>query len=236
MKKLVLLNSSITTAEGAYIHSNISQDEAIALVNRSGLDNILSAIEHQSTADIMTELLGVAIPVNRIQFTQEEGQIALVFKLNGRPPEGKSLSREEIEKIGYTWQVLVKFESSPILWGDYSPEELEQPLKILLPQSIGENVAYHKFEVGINNYAEGNKKILATGIVGWDILPHLGIGGPQYVGGWYAEGEAMYYLLNVLGLTRENLLTPEEILNNRKDVYCKIRKKEEKTKNTKEQP
>lgn len=78
-------------------------EEARNIVSENELD---SAIGHASTAEIMTTLLGVEVPVNRQMFAQEVGQLALVFKLNGRPPEGTILSIEEIEKIGYKWQVL----------------------------------------------------------------------------------------------------------------------------------
>jgi hypothetical protein len=66
----------------------------------------LSAIGHESTAQILSDLLGIDVPVNRIQFAQQEEQTALVFKLQGRPPEGKILTREEIETIGYKFQIL----------------------------------------------------------------------------------------------------------------------------------
>ena len=44
--------------------------------------------------------------MNRQMFAQQPGQQALVFKLNGRPEEGKILSVEEIERIGYKFQLL----------------------------------------------------------------------------------------------------------------------------------
>lgn len=56
----------------------------------------------------MTTLLGVEIPVNRQLFIQEPGQEALVFKLNGRPEEGKILSVEDIENIGCKFQLLTR--------------------------------------------------------------------------------------------------------------------------------
>ena len=103
-KPLALLNTSILTTAGEYKLTDISLDEAKALVNDAvELD---SAIGHQSTAEIMTTLLGTEVAVNRQMFTQEVGQQALVFKLNGRPEEGKILTTEEIEKIGYKFQLL----------------------------------------------------------------------------------------------------------------------------------
>lgn len=109
MKKLALLNTSILTTAGTYTLSDISLDEARQIVadNDGNLD---SAIGHQSTAEIMTTLLDVDVPVNRQMFSQEVGQQALVFKLNGRPQEGKILTSEEIEKIGYKFQLLTRGE------------------------------------------------------------------------------------------------------------------------------
>lgn len=58
----------------------------------------------------MTTLLDVEIPMNRRLFAQQLGQQALVFKLNGRPEEGKILSVEEIEQIGYKFQLLTRLQ------------------------------------------------------------------------------------------------------------------------------
>lgn len=107
MKKLALLNTSILTTTGNYTLIDISLNESRALI-ADNADNLDSAIGHQSTADVMTTLLGVDIPVNRQRFQHEVGQIALVFKLNGRQAEGKILTAEEIESIGYKFQLLTR--------------------------------------------------------------------------------------------------------------------------------
>lgn len=105
MKKLALLNTSIITVPGNYELEDITLKTAKELVSKNELD---SAIGHASTAEIMTTLLGVEIPVNRQMFQQQVGQEALVFKLNGRPEEGKILTTEEIEQIGYKFQLLTR--------------------------------------------------------------------------------------------------------------------------------
>lgn len=107
MKKLGVLNTSILTSAGRYKLEDISLEEAKKLVETNELD---SAVGHMSTAQVMSTLLGVDIPVNRQMFVQEAGQKALVFKLNGRPEEGKILSAEEIEQIGYKFQLLERVE------------------------------------------------------------------------------------------------------------------------------
>lgn len=112
--QLAILNTSIITAYGSFKYQPISLDDAKLLLHDAldpmiGPDaGILSAVGHQSTADILTELLETEIPVNRIQFAQEVGQSAIVFKLKGRPPEGVILSREEIESIGYEFGLLIR--------------------------------------------------------------------------------------------------------------------------------
>ena len=105
--KLALLNTSILTTAGEYSLTDITLDEARDLV-KGNRDNLNSAIGHASTADIMTAMLSVKIPINRQMFIQEVGQRALVFKLNGRPEEGKILTVEDIEQIGYKFQLLYR--------------------------------------------------------------------------------------------------------------------------------
>lgn len=103
--KLAILNTSIITADGQFSLETISLEEAQKLVKENKND-LLSAIGHQSTAEILTYLLGFDIPMNRIVFKQEPLQSAIVFKLNGRPPEGRILTREEIDTIGYEFKLL----------------------------------------------------------------------------------------------------------------------------------
>ena len=104
-KQLAILNTSILTTVGTYELQDITLQEAQQLVQNN---EILSAIGHQSTADILTTLLGTTIPMNRIMFEQQEGQKALIFKLLSRPEEGKILTQQEIEQIGYKFQLLIR--------------------------------------------------------------------------------------------------------------------------------
>ena len=105
MEKMGILNTSILTCEGEYKLEQISLEEARDLIKNN---EFVSAIGHKSTAEILTMLLGEKIEENRIMFEQEVGQKCLVFKLNGRPEEGKILTKEEIEAIGYKFQLLTK--------------------------------------------------------------------------------------------------------------------------------
>jgi hypothetical protein len=81
-------------------------------------------VGHDSTAALMGELLGKTIPVSRIQVTPEAGDRLLCFKLKGRAPEGVILCKEEIEKIGYEW-VLMLYHGTVGRAVDAKFEELE---------------------------------------------------------------------------------------------------------------
>jgi hypothetical protein len=107
MPRVTLFNTSIVTAYGSYRYEPLSLQDAreIALTNSAE-----SAIGHQATADILTELFGFKVVVNRSNNQQQPGDIAIVFKLRGRPEEGKVLNREEVEAIGYDFGLLTRTE------------------------------------------------------------------------------------------------------------------------------
>jgi len=102
--KTAVLNTSILTSFGEYRYTEVSLEDAREMVKRG----VESYVGHQSTCDILKTLLGVNIPMNRAQYSQKVGDIALVFKLNGRPEEGKILTASEIEAIGYKFGMLVR--------------------------------------------------------------------------------------------------------------------------------
>ncbi|MEM2294314.1 MAG: DUF1874 domain-containing protein [Nitrososphaerota archaeon] len=63
----------------------------------------ISIVGHESTAKMMTELLGVPIPVNRSMVQLEPGDIVLVFQIMVRLPEGKVLTLEELKETPHAW-------------------------------------------------------------------------------------------------------------------------------------
>lgn len=101
--KITLLNTSILTAYGMYDFQQISLDGARDLVTEA---EIVSAIGHAATAEILSDLLEIKVESNRIEFKQNVEDIALIFKLKTRITEGKVLNREEIEEIGYEFGIL----------------------------------------------------------------------------------------------------------------------------------
>ena len=114
MAQLAILNTSILTNYGAYEYKKLSLPDAQHIVYNAiepqigPGDGILSAVGHESTAAILTDLLETPVLVNRIQFAQELNQSAIVFKLKGRAPEGVILTREQIEAIGYEFGLLTR--------------------------------------------------------------------------------------------------------------------------------
>jgi len=100
---ITLLNSPILTAHGTYSYGPVSLEEARRLVRDEPWQ---SAIGHVATAEVLSTLLDVAVPMNRIRYVQEPGATALVLALRQRPPEGAVLNRREVEEIGYDFAIL----------------------------------------------------------------------------------------------------------------------------------
>jgi len=94
---VTLLNTSILTAFGSYRYEPLTLEAARQLV----AEGFVSAIGHAGTAEVLGELLGVTVPVNRVDYRQRVGETAIVFKLKRRPPEGVILSAAEVQSIGY---------------------------------------------------------------------------------------------------------------------------------------
>jgi hypothetical protein len=61
----------------------------------------ISAVGHESTADILSKLLGIRILVNRQAIRLKENDIIYVYQLLQRLPEGIILNKEEIMQINF---------------------------------------------------------------------------------------------------------------------------------------
>ena len=105
-----IFNGTIATTNGVYKISDINIDDAKKLICKNGF---ISAIGHKSTAEAISDTFNMNIPMSRIDFRQQVGQKAVVFKLNKRPPEGSILCRTEIEEIGYSFKLMERLE-----WGE----------------------------------------------------------------------------------------------------------------------
>ena len=102
-----LFNGTVATTNGLYRISDISFASARELVERHGF---VSAVGHDAAAELMSVRLGVPVPMNRIQFKQQVGQLAIALKLNQRPNEGVILTRAQMESIGYTFKLVERIE------------------------------------------------------------------------------------------------------------------------------
>ena len=104
--KITLLSAAILTSYGEFSYRRIALAEAVEIIKNAG--TVESAVGHDSTAEILSELLDYKIEKNRIEYDQHTGNTALVFRLKSRPGEGEVLDREQVEKIGYEFGLLEK--------------------------------------------------------------------------------------------------------------------------------
>ena len=69
----------------------------------------VSAVGHEGTAKVLSSLLNVDIPVNRVSIFMSPGDQALHFFLRQRLPEGRVLTEEELKQLDF-WLVLSEVE------------------------------------------------------------------------------------------------------------------------------
>ncbi len=106
---IYILNSSVLVGYGHYRYSGIDTSEVRAMLKEN---NFISAVGHESTANLLTFLLGIDIPVNRAQIKMEPGDKAVIFRLKSRLAEGQVItSIEEMEAIGYEFSLLEYLET-----------------------------------------------------------------------------------------------------------------------------
>ena len=101
---LYFLNSPVLTGWGGYKFQPISLRGVRKLLAEN--PDFISAVGHESTAEILTTLLGITIPMNRTAIKMQVRDRAIVFRLKARPAEGKILNISEIEQIGYEFGLL----------------------------------------------------------------------------------------------------------------------------------
>lgn len=107
-QRLVLLNTSILSTYGSFTYAPLTLVQTRQLLTefRDTGREIISAIGHQTTAELLSALLEFPVAARRVEFRQTPQDVALVFKLRGRVPEGKILTRAELEALGYDFGVL----------------------------------------------------------------------------------------------------------------------------------
>ena len=100
-----LFNSPVLTAWGKYDYQGPLNTQQARLLLPA---DFISAIGHESTAILLSELLQCSVPMNRTQVVMQTGDQALVFRLSARPPEGRIMNTEELQQTGYVFGLLRK--------------------------------------------------------------------------------------------------------------------------------
>lgn len=100
---LYLLNSAILPLKEGEKYlikaKEITIQEAKELVTK---EQFTSAIGHQATAELLSNILGINIPMNRISIKVTHGDKILAFMLKQRLAEGVVIkTADELQKIGY---------------------------------------------------------------------------------------------------------------------------------------
>lgn len=98
-KMVYILNKPILTNYGTYRFSKIGIAEAIDVL----ADGFVSAVGHKGTAEILSAVLGMPIPVNRIIVKMAPGDIAVVFRVLSLLSDNhlKVLTAEELKAIPF---------------------------------------------------------------------------------------------------------------------------------------
>jgi len=65
-----------------------------------------SAVGHQSTCEVLTHLLDMSVPCNRVAIKLQYNDILLVFQLLVRLEEGKVLSSSELKTLPYKFYLI----------------------------------------------------------------------------------------------------------------------------------
>lgn len=101
-----IMNAPILTAYAQWKYTGpLTLDD----VEKKLKNGFVSAIGHQSSADFLTQILGINIPMNRIKITINEGDEALIFNLNTRLPENTILDINQIEDLPYEFGLLTRY-------------------------------------------------------------------------------------------------------------------------------
>lgn len=111
-KRVVVFNCPIITADGTFVKSSVDVETVKAWLD-SGLP-VVSSIGHDSTVEVINTTTdrpeGKRLKRNRMDGTQEVTDLVLGIKMSGRVPEGKILTKEELDAIGYSWFMLERIE------------------------------------------------------------------------------------------------------------------------------
>jgi hypothetical protein len=72
-----------------------------------------SAVGHESTALLLTKIIGIEVPMRRVAVNVKPGDTVVHFALKTRLPEGRVLSEEELRQIDYYFVISEVYDSPP---------------------------------------------------------------------------------------------------------------------------
>lgn len=101
---IYLINSPILPNYGNYQFDPITPEQA----NNRLSKGFISAIGHDATAKLLSHILEPHIPANRIQISLQTGDVAIIFRLTQRLPEGKILNEAELFASPYELGLLTR--------------------------------------------------------------------------------------------------------------------------------
>jgi len=101
---IFIMNTSIIPPnfEGTIKVKDLSIEEARFLL----LNDWTSSVGHESSAVVLSLLLGKEIPMNRISIQVESGDYIIAFQLKERLPEGFTPNEEDLLNLDYKLRLL----------------------------------------------------------------------------------------------------------------------------------
>lgn len=102
---LYVMNSSVVPNFGVYIYTPLTKEEAVKLLQEEGF---VSAVGHEATAQFLSQLFNVDIPVNRVSVKMVGGDRAIVCRLRKRLEEGQVLHQIDEDMVELGLLVCVK--------------------------------------------------------------------------------------------------------------------------------
>ncbi len=103
---LYLLNSPVLTDHGLWRFSPLETECARELAS----GGFISAIGHEGAARLLSEVLGMEVPVARIRATLAPGDEAIVLRLRERLPEGAVLDADALRALPWELSLLERLE------------------------------------------------------------------------------------------------------------------------------
>lgn len=95
---VVLFNGPVVTTTGLYRVRELDVEEAQRLVRLYGW---VSAVGHEAAAAVFSRVLGLEVPMNRVQYRQRVGQLAIALKLRERPRKARCSAWKRCCRSGF---------------------------------------------------------------------------------------------------------------------------------------